>query len=275
MARRWLITGVSGGFGRLLAEAALARGDSVAGTLRRSEQIAEFEALAPGKAHAVLLDVTDRPRIATAVADAEARLGGIDVLVNNAGYGLIGALEELDDDEIDRAIATNLHGTIYTTRAALPALRASKGHILNLSSMAGLVGIPGLSIYCAAKHAVEGLSESLARELGPFGIRITLIEPGAFRTGFISGSEHVARLPLALYDETPAGRTRASMSQYGGHEPGDPTKAVAAMLQVVDSPEPPLRLVLGNDALTWAQGKLAAVGANIAAWQAVTQSTDF
>lgn len=275
MARRWLITGVSGGFGRLLAEAALERGDNVVGTMRRADHVAEFEALAPGRGHGVLLDVTDRPRVAPAVAEAVEKLGGIDILVNNAGYGLAGALEELADDEIDRAIETNLHGTIYTTRAAIPALRASKGHIVNFSSMAGMVGIPGMSIYCAAKHAVEGLSESLSQELGAFGVKVTLIEPGAFRTNFASGSQHIARAPLAEYDDTPAGMSRNGMSTYGGSEPGDPNKAIAAILNVIDSPEPPLRLLLGNDAWTWVHRKLEGVNKNIVAWEDVTRSTDF
>lgn len=275
MARCWLITGVSGGFGRLLAEAALERGDSVAGTLRNADQIAAFEALAPGRAHGVLLDVTDRERVGPAVDEAIGKLGKLDVLVNNAGYGIAGALEELADDEIDRAIATNLHGTIYTTRAAIPALRASHGHIVNLSSMAGLVGIPGMSIYCAAKHAVEGLSESLAQELGAFGIKVTLIEPGAFRTNFASGSQHIARAPLAVYEDTPAGMARQGMSSYGGSEPGDPAKATEAILTIIDSPEPPLRLLLGNDAWAWVHRKFDNVNKDIAAWEKVTRSTDF
>jgi len=275
MTRRWIITGVSGGFGRRLAEAALARGESVAGTLRRPEQRDAFEALAPGRAHAVLLDVTERSAIQTALDEAIARLGGLDILVNNAGYGLVGALEELDEQEIDHCLATNLQGTLYTTRAALPALRASGGHILNVSSMAGFIGFPGMSVYCAAKYAVEGLSEALAVELAPFGIRVTIVEPGAFRTNFASGSERVARAPLPLYDDTPAGGSRKIFLTYGGSEPGDPAKAVEAMLTVVDSPKPPLRLVLGKDALAAFHGKLAAMNENIAAWEHLTRSTDF
>jgi NAD(P)-dependent dehydrogenase (short-subunit alcohol dehydrogenase family) len=274
MAQHWLITGVSGGFGRLLAEAALARGDSVAGTLRRQEQITEFETLAPGRAHAVLLDVTDRKRIEPAVREAVDRLGRLDVLVNNAGYGVFGALEELDEDEIDRAIETNLHGTIYTTRAAIPALRESHGRILNLSSMAGLVGLPGVSIYCSAKHAIEGFSESLALELGVFGIKVTLIEPGAFRTNFGRGSEHIARRSLMLYADTPAGRMRQGLKTYGGNERGDPAKAVAAMLKIVDSPAPPLRLLLGKDAQKGVRLKLEMQERDFAAWDDVTTSTD-
>jgi len=273
--KRWFITGVSSGFGRLLAEAVLARGDSVAGTLRNADQAEAFAALAPGRAHAVLLDVTDRPRIPAAVAEGVSLLGGLDVLVNNAGYGLAGALEELNDDEIDHAIDTNLVGPIYVTRAALPALRASKGHIVNFSSMAGLVGLPGMAPYCAAKHGVEGLSESLSGELQPFGIRVTLVEPGGFRTNFFKGSERIARDPNPIYDGTPAGMTRSSLSKVGDLMPGDPAKAVAAILTAVDTPEPPLRLVLGADALSGVRAKLKAVEANLAEWEQVTLGTAY
>ncbi len=273
--RRWFITGVSSGFGRLLAEAALARGDSVAGTLRSPEQAGAFEALAPGRAHAVLLDVTERKRIPAAVSEGVGKLGGIDILVNNAGYGIAGVLEELDEDEIDHAIETNLGGTIYVTKAALPALRESKGRILNFSSMAGLVGLPGMAPYCAAKHGVEGFSESIAAELQPFGIVVTLIEPGGFRTNFLKGSERIARTPLSIYDATPGGMTRSGLSGVGDMMPGDPSRAIEAILRVVDSDAPPLRLVLGADALTSIRDKMDRVQANLAEWESVTLSTGF
>ncbi|GAA0317460.1 oxidoreductase [Sphingomonas oligophenolica] len=274
-SKRWFITGVSSGFGRLLAEAALGRGDSVVGTLRNAEQIDQFEALAPGRAHAIVLDVTDRKRIPGAIHDGVSTLGGLDILVNNAGYGLAGALEELDEDEIDHAIETNLSGTIYVTKAALPALRESKGHILNFSSMAGLVGLPGMAAYCAAKHGVEGFSESLSGELKPFGISVTLIEPGGFRTNFFKGSERIARAPLSIYDTTPAGMTRAGLSGAGDLMPGDPARAIGAILIAVDAQHPPLRLVLGGDALSSVRSKLESVSANLAEWEHVTLSTGF
>lgn len=273
--KRWFITGVSSGFGRLLAEAALKRGDHVVGTLRSAEQIDDFKALAPGRAHAVLLDVTDRKRIPVAVEEGVAKLGGVDILVNNAGYGLAGTLEELEEDEIDHAIETNLIGTIYVTKAALPALRESKGRILNFSSMAGLVGLPGMTAYCAAKHGIEGFSEALSAELQPFGIAVTIVEPGGFRTNFFKGSEKIARTPLSIYDSTPGGMTRSGLSGAGEMMPGDPAKAVTAILVAVDAELPPLRLVLGGDALTGIRQKMNNVSANLDAWEQVTLSTSF
>jgi len=273
--KRWFITGVSSGFGRQLAEAALKRGDQVVGTLRNTDQIGDFEALAPGRAHAVVLDVTDRKRIPAAVDEGISKLGGLDILVNNAGYGLAGVIEELEEDEIDHAIETNLSGTIYVTKAALPALRASKGRILNFSSLAGLVGLPGMAPYCAAKHGIEGFSEALNAELQPFGIAVTIIEPGGFRTNFFKGSERIARNPLSIYDATPGGMTRSGLSGAGDMMPGDPAKAVAAIMAAVDAKAPPLRLVLGGDALASIRGKLDSVSANLDEWKQVTLSTSF
>jgi NAD(P)-dependent dehydrogenase (short-subunit alcohol dehydrogenase family) len=273
--KRWLITGISGGFGRLLAQAALDRGDSVVGTVRHAEQAAAFEALMPGRAHAVLLDVTDRQRIPAAVGEAIGTLGGLDILVNNAGYGLAGVLEELEDDEIDHVIETNLNGPLYVTRAALSALRESKGHIVNMSSMAGLVGLPGMAPYCAAKHAIEGLSESLSLELQPFGIKVSLVEPGAFRTNFFKGSERIARNQLSLYHGTSGGMTRSGLRSMSGQEPGDPAKAIVAILQVIDAKVPPLRLILGAAALGMVKTKLVQMYENIAAWEQASLSTEF
>ncbi len=272
--RRWLISGVSSGFGRILAEAALARGDSVAGTLRKVEQVAAFEALAPGRAHAVLLDVSEAARIGPAVAQVLQCLGGVDVLVNNAGYGLFGAVEEISDGEARQVMETNFFGTLNLTRALLPQLRKQGGgSIVNLSSLAGVLGMPGVGLYCAAKHAIEGLSESLAAELAPFGIRVLIVEPGGFRTDFAGRSMSVARQPLPAYDATPAGKTRNGMAHYAGHEPGDPVKAMSTLIAVLESPNPPLRLVLGADAMAAVRGKLARVVADVAAWEAVSAAT--
>lgn len=273
--KRWLITGVSSGFGKLLAEAALARGDRVVGTLRQPDQAEAFSALAPGRTRGLVLDVTDRPGIQTVVNEAVSTFDGLDILVNNAGYGLGGALEELTDDEIDHVIATNLFGPIFVTRAALPALRASRGRIINFSSMAGLVGLPGMAPYCAAKHAVEGLSEALNAEVSPFGVRVMVVAPGGFRTNFFKGSERTSSAPLAIYDGTPAGMTRDSLCKVGDLMPGDPVKAVAAILQAIDTDSPPLHLLLGSDALAGYRKKIEEMHDSIKEWESVTLSTDF
>lgn len=268
-AKTWLITGVSSGFGRQLAEAALARGDSVAGTLRQEGQIAGFEALAPGRAHGVLLDVTDRAAIGPAVDEAIARLGGgLDVLVNNAGFGMVGALEELDEDQIDDVIATNLFGTIFVTRAALPALRASHGTLVNISSAVGYYGMPGSSTYCAAKFAVEGLTESLQGELAAFGIRVMLVEPGFFLTNFATSSIKMVRNPMAVYNDTPAGQVRLGKSDFP-FTPNEPAKLVEIVMATLDREELPLRLVIGLDAMGMLQQKIASYQATIEAGSAL------
>ena len=274
--RHWLITGASSGFGRELARAALARGDTVVGTLRQAAQVAEFEALAPGRAHAVLLDVTEAAAIAPAVKQAVVRAGHIDVLVNNAGYGFFGAAEETTDAEARQLMQTNFFGALAVTQALLPHLRDRRsGHILNLSSLAGVVGLPGAGLYCASKFALEGLSEALAVELAPFGIRVTIVEPGGFRTNFAAGSLRVASQPLAAYGGTPAGKTRDNISHYHGHEPGDPVKAAAALLAAVDAVEPPRRLPLGPDAVGAVRAKAASVLEQLDRWAALSISTDF
>ena len=271
----WFITGVSSGFGRSLAEAVLARGDKVLGTVRNTEQIATFEQLAPERAYGVLLDVTDAAAVAQAVEQALVRAGSIDVLVNNAGYGLFGALEEISDAEARQVFDTNFYGTVNMIRAVLPHLRQrGRGHIVNLSSVAGLIGIAGCSFYCASKHAVEGLSESLARELKPFGVHVMLVEPGGFRTNFAGGSMRWSEAVSPAYAET-VGRMRQFMSSYHGTQTGDPAKAAAAIIRAVLAYEPPLRLALGPDAVDIVRNKLASVQENLDAWLDVSSATDF
>ena len=267
-AKNWLITGVSTGFGRGLAEAALARGDSVAGTLRQASQIAEFEALAPGRAHGILLDVTDRAAIGPAVGEAVERLGRLDILVNNAGFGMIGALEELDEDQIDDVIDTNLNGTIFVTRAALPALRASHGTLVNISSAVGYFGMAGSSTYCAAKFAVEGLTESLRGELAAFGVRVMLVEPGFFLTNFATASLKMVRNPMAVYDDTPAGKVRQGKSDFP-FTPNEPAKLVEIVMATLDRDELPLRLVIGLDAMGMLRHKIASYQETLAAGEAL------
>jgi len=271
----WFITGVSSGFGRSLAEAALARGDKVVGTVRNTAQLTPFENLAPGRAYGVLLDVTDTTSVPGAVEQAISRAGTIDVLVNNAGYGLFGAFEEISDTEARQLFDTNVFGTANVIRAVLPHFRERKrGHIVNFSSLAGVIGITGCSFYCASKHAIEGLSESLSRELKPFGIHVTIVEPGGFRTNFSGGSLKWSEIESPAYAET-VGKMRQMMRGYHGTQAGDPAKAAAAVVRAVTSENPPLRLPLGPDAVDAVQKKLASVQDNLEAWLEVSSSTDF
>ncbi|MEX3898743.1 oxidoreductase [Paraburkholderia sp. BR10954] len=271
----WFITGVSSGFGRSLAEAVLARGDKVVGTVRNETQIASFENLAPGRAHGLLLDVTDAAAVSRAVGQALERTGAIDILVNNAGYGLFGALEEVSDAQARQLFDTNVFGTVNVIRAVLPHFRARKrGHIVNFSSVAGVIGIAGCSFYCASKHAVEGLSESLAQELHPFGIGVTLVEPGGFRTNFAGGSLKWSENELPDYSET-VGQMRRYMSSYHGTQAGDPAKAAEAIVRAVSADAPPLRLPLGPDAVDVVRKKLASVQDNLETWLEVSSSTNF
>ncbi|MGF6471144.1 oxidoreductase [Paraburkholderia youngii] len=271
----WFITGVSSGFGRSLAEAVLARGDKVVGTVRNETQIASFENLAPGRAHGLLLDVTDAAAVPGAVGQALERTGAIDILVNNAGYGLFGALEEVSDAQARQLFDTNVFGTVNVIRAVLPHFRARKrGHIVNFSSVAGVIGIAGCSFYCASKHAVEGLSESLAQELHPFGIGVTLVEPGGFRTNFAGGSLKWSENELPDYSET-VGQMRRYMSSYHGTQAGDPAKAAEAIVRAVSADAPPLRLPLGPDAVDVVRKKLASIQDNLETWLEVSSSTNF
>jgi NAD(P)-dependent dehydrogenase (short-subunit alcohol dehydrogenase family) len=273
-SRVWLITGVSTGFGRELAKEVLARGEIVAGTLRQAAQVDEFRALAPGRSFAYRLDVTEAATIPEVVANVVRDTGRIDVLVNNAGYGLIGAAEETSDAEARKLFETNFFGLLNVTTAVLPHMRAARrGHVVNFSSLAGIMGIPGVSLYCATKFAVEGLSESLAGELAAFGIKVMLVEPGGFRTDFQGRSITMPAKVLPEYAGTPAANARAMSAQYHGHQPGDPAKAAKAIVEAVDSDATPLRLVLGADALGAGRAKLASLAQNYDAWENVSMGT--
>ncbi|MBB5403800.1 NAD(P)-dependent dehydrogenase (short-subunit alcohol dehydrogenase family) [Paraburkholderia sp. JPY162] len=237
--------------------------------------MASFENLAPGRAHGLLLDVTDAAAVPRAVGQALERTGAIDILVNNAGYGLFGALEEVSDAQARQLFDTNVFGTVNVIRAVLPHFRARKrGHIVNFSSVAGVIGIAGCSFYCASKHAVEGLSESLAQELHPFGIGVTLVEPGGFRTNFAGGSLKWSENELPDYSET-VGQMRRYMSSYHGTQAGDPAKAAEAIVRAVSADAPPLRLPLGPDAVDVVRKKLASVQDNLETWLEVSSSTNF
>ncbi|MNF23143.1 putative oxidoreductase [compost metagenome] len=274
--RTWLITGVSSGLGRALAEAVLARGEVVIGTLRKPEQMAEFEALAPGRAFACQLDLNDKEQVKPAITRAIKTAGGIDVVVNNAGYGLSGAVEEVSDAELRQQMETNFFGLVEVSQAALPYMRAQRrGHFVNIASVAGFQGIPGMSIYSASKFAVVGFSESLAAEAGHLGIKVTIVEPGAFRTNWSSNSA-IVRSATVIEDYAPtAGAVRGGLEQMDGHQENDPAKAAMAIITAVDSASPPLHLPLGADAVGYLRSKLERMSNELDAWEALASSTRF
>ncbi|MEP9359224.1 oxidoreductase [Sphingomonas sp. KR3-1] len=270
--KTWFITGISRGLGLALAQAALARGDTVIGTAR-----GEAPAFAPGTGtlHVLPLDMTDAEAIGSTVAQAFALAGRIDVIVNNAGYGLLGAIEQASDADVARLFDVDLFGPFRLIRAALPHLRAQgSGHIVNITSIAGRAPGAGSGLYAAAKYALEGLSAALAQEVAPLGVHVTAVAPGAFRTDFLS--DHSIRKSGA--DDAYAasvGRSSAAFGSMAGRQLGDPRHAAAAILALADSSNPPLHLLLGSDALRRAREKLDAVIDEIDRWENVTRSTDF
>jgi len=273
--RTWFITGASTGFGRLLAEEVLKTGGKVVATARRLDKVADLETKYPQSAKALALDVTDAGQVDSAVTQAFAHFGQVDVLVNNAGYGVAGAIEEVSEVEYMPMFETNVFGLLRVTRAFLPYLRKQRsGHILNLSSIGGVVASPGVGFYNATKFAVEGLSEALAGELAPLGIRVTIIEPGPFRTDFLGRSGVIAATRIADYDNT-AANMRKYFAENDGKQKGDPVRAVQAMMQLVDSPNPPLRLLLGASALQRLRAKQSSWEKDIDAWETVTVGADF
>lgn len=271
----WFITGASTGFGRLLAEEVLKAGGKVVATARRLDKVADLEAKYPQTAKALALDVTDASEVDSAVTQALAKFGRVDVLVNNAGYGVAGAIEEVSEAEFLPMFETNVFGLLRVTRAFLPQLRRQRsGHILNLSSIGGVVAGPGIGLYNATKFAVEGISEALAAELVPLGIHVTIVEPGPFRTDFLGRSGVLAKARIADYDAT-AGNMRKYFADNDGKQKGDPVRAVQAVMQVAESPNPPLRLLLGASALQRLRTKLGNWEKEIAAWETVTVGADF
>jgi NAD(P)-dependent dehydrogenase (short-subunit alcohol dehydrogenase family) len=271
-ARVWLITGSSTGFGRSIAEAALGAGDRVVATARRPEALDELVAAAPGRVLALPLDVTDQRQVDAVVAAARSRFGRLDVLVNNAGYGSVGAVEELDDGELRELMDTMFFGAVAAARAVLPVMRAQRsGAIVQMSSMGGQVAPAGFGAYCAAKFALEAISESLAAEVAPLGIRVLVVEPGAFRTSFGGGAMRRSR-DIGVYAET-VGPTRAAVDAMDGAQPGDPARAAGAILAALDSDAAPLRLALGDDAVDAIGGALDRRRADLDAWEAVSRGT--
>lgn len=273
--RIWFITGCSTGFGRHLAEQVLERGERAVLTARHPAQIADLASRHGARALALPLDVTDEAMIAGAVANAEARFGAIDVLVNNAGYGYLSAIEEGEDAEVRRQFETNVFGLFSLTRRVLPGMRRRRrGHIVNFSSIGGLMAFAATGYYHATKFAVEGFSESLAAEVAPLGIKVTIVEPGLFRTDWAGRSLAESKTVIDDYAGT-AGAHRAAARAYSGTQPGDPARGAAAVITAVEAEAPPLRLLLGSDAYALALGKLDAVRQNFEAWKDLTVSADF
>jgi NAD(P)-dependent dehydrogenase (short-subunit alcohol dehydrogenase family) len=272
--RAWLITGCSSGFGRAIARHVLERGERVAVTARRLEDIREF-AMFKDRALLLSLDVTQTDQVEKAILEARKGFGAIDVLVNNAGYGYLAALEEGEDEEVRSLFEANVFSVIDLTKRVLPGMRARRrGHIVNISSVGGFVAGASSGYYNATKFALEGLSEALAKEVEPLGIRVTLVQPGPFRTDWAGRSLRQTRRPIEDYAPT-AGARRALIAANSGKQAGDPERAAAAIVGVVDSPSPPLRLLLGRTAYDLTQAKLAAMAGDIARWESVTLGADF
>jgi NAD(P)-dependent dehydrogenase (short-subunit alcohol dehydrogenase family) len=272
---RWLVTGCSTGIGREIARAALEAGHQVVVTSRRVADVEDLADAHPGTALAVALDVTDKGQIADAVAAADTAYGGVDVLVNNAGYGYLSAIEEGDDAEVRALFDTNYFGAVDTIKAVLPQMRErGNGHIINISSMAGLVANPANAYYSATKFAMESLTEALAKEVGPLGVKVTAIEPGAFRTDWARRSMHETATPIEAYAED-VGARKELIKAFADHLPGDPRKLAEAVLMVVGLDDPPLRLLLGADVLQATREKLTALLASIDEWESVTLDVGF
>ncbi len=271
----WFITGASTGFGRLLAEEVLRRGGRVIATARSLDKVADLEQKHPGRAKAYALDVTDPAQVSSIVAQATACFAPVDVLVNNAGYGVTGAIEEVSDEEYMPMFETNVFGMLRVTKAFLPKMRErGSGHIINLSSIGGLIAMPGWGYYNATKFAVEGLTEALAAECEPLGIHVTAIEPGAFRTDFLGRSGKEAKTQIADYSPT-AGKAREYFQTQAGKQKGNPQRAVEAIIAVVEAAHPPRHLLLGNAALTRFRKRLEDWTGELDAWESTTMGADF
>lgn len=275
MTRTWFITGATRGIGRAIAEAALGHGDRVVATGRDPDTLADLAATAGDRLLAVKLDVTKPAEIDAAVAAATDRFGAIDILVNNAGYGLLGFFEETHESSIRHQFEVNLFGLMAVTRAILPGMRAAgAGHIFNISSIAGFLSYPGAGPYCASKHALEAYSEALASEIAPFGLKLTIVEPGYFRTDFLDPrSVRFGDVSLPAYAETSTA-TRAALEAINHTQLGDPARLGAAILTLADAATPPLRFLAGSDALAVFDEFLTTRAAAIAAWRGLSASTD-
>ncbi|MEO3789070.1 oxidoreductase [Nonomuraea sp. B10E15] len=271
----WFITGCSTGLGRALADAVLAGGGRAAVTARDPAQVADLAARHGDRALALPLDVTDQDQIKEAVTRAESVFGRIDVLVNNAGYGYLAAVEEGEDDEVRALFDTNVFGLLDVTKAVLPGMRARRaGHVVNVSSLGGLAAFGATGYYHATKFAVEGVSESLAAEVAPLGIKVTIVEPGAFRTNWSGPSMRQSPVRIDDYAQTAGARRAATLATYG-KQPGDPERAAQAIIAAVGADAPPLRLLLGRAAYDVASARLDTLRTGFDTWRDLTLSADF
>jgi len=273
--RVWFITGASRGFGALIAKAAIADGNAVVATGRNASAIAERLGNSPALLP-LTLDVTDEAQAKAATEAAVAKFGRIDVLVNNAGFGLLASVEESSDAEVRKIFDTNVFGLLNVTRAVLPVMRRQRsGHVINTSSIVGYSALPGVGVYSATKFAVEGITEALSAELKPLGIHATVIEPGFFRTDFLDESSlQVGKEIIGDYSET-SGRLRQAVSGINHNQPGDPHRLATALITLVDAEQPPLRMPFGTDTLKAIKDKNAYVMTETQAWETLAGSTDF
>jgi len=273
--KTWFITGASRGFGALLVKEALDRGDNVVGAARNPQILAEKFGVRPNLL-ATKLDVTNEEQAREAMRQAVERFGRIDVLINNAGFGVLGAVEEISDAEVEAVYRTNVFGLLSVTRAALPQLRRQgSGHIINVSAVAGYQGFAGWGVYASTKFAVEGISEGLAMEVKPLGIKVTIVEPGFFRTDFLDGqSLTICPTVIEDYSET-TGAMRKAVGTLNHQQPGDPARMAKALLKIVDDQNPPLRMPFGSDTIATIEAKNAFVTKELNNWRALAMSTDF
>lgn len=274
MSKVWFITGCSTGFGRHLAEEVLQKGDKVAVTARNTDDVKDLVTQYPDTAVAIQLDVTNSTQVKTAVQQAKEKFGRIDVLVNNAGIGYFGAIEESEEAEVRRMFEINFFGLASVTNAVLPIMRTQRsGHIVNISSVGGLVAFPGVGFYNATKFAVTGYSEALAKEVGALGIKVTVIAPSGFRTDWAGRSANNTKIVIDDYKET-AHANQNTIRGYSGNQPGDPVRAAQAIIKAVESPVPPLRLMLGAGALKGIRNKIVELQKDIDTWEETTVWAD-
>ena len=275
MSKVWFITGCSTGFGRELASLALQQGNRVVVTARKTSDIEDIVAPFPETAIAIKLDVTDKADIKASVEKAIAAFGIIDVLVNNAGIGYFGAVEESEEDEVRRMFDINVFGLANMTKEVLPIMRKQRsGHIVNIASIGGLVSYPAVGFYNATKYAVDGLSEALAKETAHLGIKVTVIAPSGFRTDWAGRSANNSKIEIEDYAPS-AGKNKSDIRGYSGNQPGDPVRAAQAIIKAVNSENPPLRLLLGAAALKGARNKLVQLQKDFDAWEETTVGADF